>query len=121
MRRFRSGSATTPQAAAELGISRQCFHRLYKSFLAALGQRTSQQWSPRKSGGNQRPPWPQTARAVAIKLLKTHTPYSAVASELLRRFGLKTDRATVRRFALTHRLAPTQPSQRRKPIRRWQT
>jgi hypothetical protein len=44
-----------------------------------------------------------------------------IASELLRRFNFKTDRATVRRLALKYHLAPQKPVLRRKPVRRWQT
>jgi len=121
MRRFRSGQVTAQLAAEDLGISRQRFYRLYKTFLSAIGQGTSRHWSPGKSGGNHRKPWPPDCRALVEKLLKTQTPYSAVASEVLRRFGLKTDRATVRRFALTHQLAPAKTVRPRKPIRRWQT
>jgi len=121
MRRFRSGQVTARSAAEELGVSRQRFYKLYKGFLAALGKRSAQTWTPGKSGGNHRPAWPENSRLLVEKLLKTHTPYSAVASEVLRRFGLKTDRATVRRFALAPQLAPPKPAVRRKPIRRWQT
>jgi hypothetical protein len=121
MRRFRSGQITGRLAADELGISRQRFYKLYKSFLAALGKRSSHSWTPGKSGGNHRLSWPENARLLVEKLLKTYTPYSAVASEVLRRFGLKTNRATVRRFALAHHLAPPKPPVKRRPIRRWQT
>ena len=44
-----------------------------------------------------------------------------IASEALRRFQYQVDRATIRRFALRHDLAPVQPMVKRKPIRRWQT
>ena len=121
MRRFRSGHMTARLAAEDLGISRQRFYKLYKSFLAALGRRSDRQWKPGKSGGHHRPPWPPESRSLAEKLLKTHTPYSAVASEMLRRFGVKTHRATVRRFAIAHRLAPPSPRPKRRPVRRWQT
>jgi hypothetical protein len=121
MQRFRSGHLSAQQAAQRLGITRQHFYRLYKSFLAALGKRTAQQWSPGKSGGDHHPGWSQETRALIVRLLKTHTPYSVIASEVLRRLEIKVDRATVRRFALANKLAPSKPAVRRKPIRRWQT
>jgi hypothetical protein len=45
-----------------------------------------------------------------------------VASEVQRRLGIGLDRATVRRWALEHHLAPdTRWKERPKPVRRWQT
>jgi transposase InsO family protein len=44
-----------------------------------------------------------------------------IASELQRRLQFKTDRATVRRYALKRNLAPTMPPQKPKPKRRGQT
>lgn len=57
------------------------------------------------------------------KLLSSKPPcsYSAAASELLRRFQFKTDRASVRRWALENQLAPdTRYKQPPKPVKRWQ-
>jgi hypothetical protein len=52
---------------------------------------------------------------------KPPSSYSAVASELLRRLDFKTDRATVRRWAIAHQLAPdTRYKKPAKPVRRWQ-
>jgi len=44
-----------------------------------------------------------------------------IASEVLRRHQQKVDRATIRRYALQHGLAPSTPVVKRKPVRRWQT
>ena len=57
------------------------------------------------------------------KLLRTRPPtsYSFAASEVHRRFGLKMNRATVRRWALAQGLAPdARDKAPRKPVRRWQ-
>ena len=86
-----------------------------------MGQRKAQRWSPGLSGGNRRKPWPKEVQAKARQLLKHGCGYSAIASELLRRFGLRTHRATVRRFALEQGLAPQKPQTKAKPVRRWQT
>jgi len=47
--------------------------------------------------------------------------YSAAASELHRRLQFETDRASVRRWALEHQLAPdTRYKASPKPVKRWQ-
>jgi len=121
MARFRAGEIKAPEGAAELNLSRGRFYKLYSSYLKALGQRKAERWTPKTSGGNRRKPWPTEVQAKVCHLLKHGCGYSAIASELLRRFGLKTHRATVRRFALEHGLAPQKPKPKPKPVRRWQT
>ena len=57
------------------------------------------------------------------KLLSSKPPssYSAAASELLRRLNFKTDRASVRRWALQNQLAPgTRYKTKSKTLKRWQ-
>jgi hypothetical protein len=122
-RRFRQGALTVREACAELHLSRARFYKLYASFLQACAQRTEPQWTPGHSGGSRRPAWPKTVIDLVHRLLRAKPPcsYSLVASEALRRFDFKLDRATVRRFALRHRLAPSTPPPRRSPVRRWQT
>ena len=61
--------------------------------------------------------------ALLTKLLSSKPPssYSAAASELHRRLDFKTDRASVRRWALAHKLAPdTRHKTQPKPVKRWQ-
>ena len=61
--------------------------------------------------------------ALLKKLLASKPPssYSAAASELLRRLDFKTDRASVRRWAIENQLAPdTRYKAPPKPIKRWQ-
>ena len=63
------------------------------------------------------------AVALATKLLSSKPPssYSAVASELHRRLRFKTNRASVRRWAIEHKLNPdTRYKPLRKPVKRWQ-
>jgi hypothetical protein len=121
MARFRAGEIKAPQGAAELGLGTRRFYKLYTSYLTAFGKRKAEHWSPGTSGGNRRKPWPQEVQAKVRQLLKHGCGYSAVASELLRRFRLKTHRATVRRFALERGLAPQKPRAKSKPVHRWQT
>jgi len=102
-------------------LSTRRFYKLYHSYLKAVAQRKAHLWNPGLSGGNRRQPWPREVESAARHLLHHRCSYSAVASELLRRFAFKTTRATVRRFALRHALAAEKPKTKRKPIRRWQT
>ena len=56
-------------------------------------------------------------------LLASRPPssYSACASELFRRLGFKTDRASIRRWAMAHQLAPdTRHKKPPQPVKRWQ-
>jgi len=80
-------------------------------------------WTPGRSGGDHRPAWPPAVTALLRKLLGSRPPssYSACASELQRRLAFRTDRASVRRWALAHGLAPaTRHKPRRRPVKRWQ-
>lgn len=69
------------------------------------------------------PDWPAPVTALLQRLLSSKPPssYSAAASEVLRRCQFKTDRASVRRWALANQLAPdTRYKASPKPVRRWQ-
>jgi hypothetical protein len=123
MQRFRKGSITAREAAAELVLSKARFYKLYSRYLRAVAERKAERWSPGLSGGSHRKAWPQEVQALIVKLLKSRPPcsYSCIASELLRRFQFQTDRANVRRFALRRALAPAKPAVPSKPVRRWQT
>jgi hypothetical protein len=121
MARFRNGEIKAAEGAAELGLRVRRFYGLYSSYLKAVAQRKADHWTPGVSGGNRHKPWPKQVQATACHLLKHGCGYSMVASELLRRHGLKTDRATVRRFAMDRGLALGKPKPKAKPVRRWQT
>ena len=91
--------------------------------MLACAQGRAESWSPGLSGGDHLPCWPAEVTALATKLLSSKPPssYSAVASELHRRLSFKTDRASVRRWALENQLAPdTRYKSTPKPVKRWQ-
>ena len=111
------------EAARELGLARSRFYELYSDYLRACARGQAEVWSPGPSGGNHRPDWPPAALALLKKLLtsKPSSSYSACASELLRRLNFKTDRASVRRWAIHNKLAPdTRYKTPPKPVKRWQ-
>jgi hypothetical protein len=110
-------------AAAELGLRPSRFYQLYSEYLRACAQGQTDTWSPGRSGGDHQPAWPAEVEALLQKLLAAKPPasYSGAASELLRRLAFQTDRASVRRWAITHQLAPdTRYKPHPKPIKRWQ-
>lgn len=111
------------EAACELGLSRPRFYKLYSQYLRACAQGKASVWSPGVSGGNHQPLWTAAVVTLLTKLLSSKPPssYSAAASELHRRLNFKTDRASVRRWALANQLAPdTRYKTLRKPVKRWQ-
>ena len=123
MARFRRQSLSASEAASELGLSRSRFYVLYSSYLAACAQRLQRSWAPGSSGGNHTAPWPAPVQDLLRKLLSSRPPasYSFAASEVHRRHDLKLDRATIRRWALAHQLAPEASHKKPpKPVRRWQ-
>jgi hypothetical protein len=119
----RKDQLSAVEAASELGLSRARFYKLYSQYLRACAQGQAQAWSPGVSGGKHYPDWPASIVALLTKLLSSKPPssYSAAASELHRRLDFKTDRASVRRWALENRLAPdTRYKTPPKPVKRWQ-
>ncbi len=106
-----------------MGLSRAGFYNLYSQYLRACAQGKAAVWSPGRSGGNHQPQWSAAVVDLLTKLLASKPPssYSAAASELQRRLNFKTDRASVRRWALANKLAPdTRYKTPPKPVRRWQ-
>lgn len=121
--RFRRDLIDARQAVGELGVSRSRFYVLYSAYLRACAERRQERWVPGRSGGDHRQDWPANVIALLRKLLGARPPvsYSFAASEVLRRHGLRVDRASIRRFALRENLAPdTRHKTRPKPVRRWQ-
>lgn len=99
------------------------FYELYADYLKACAQGHAQTWSPGISGGDHYADWPAEVVALAKKLLCSKPPssYSATASELHRRLNFKTNRASVRRWAIENQLAPdTRYKQAPLPVKRWQ-
>lgn len=124
MARFRAGTISAVEAAGELELSRSQFYRLWSSYLQAVGGHSEEEWTPGVSGGDHREELPGEVERLFEKLLRCRPPcnYSLIASEALRRFGVRLDRASVRRWAIDHELAPdTKWKERKKPVRRWQT
>jgi len=120
---YRQGLLSASDAAQELQLSRSRFYELYSEYLRACAQQKANLWQPGLSGGDHQPAWPAEAIALLRKLLssKPANSYNAAASELLRRCQFKTDRASIRRWAIENQLAPdTRYKKRAKPIRRWQ-
>ncbi len=119
----RSGLLTLKAVALELGVSLSRCYQLRTDYLRACARGGAGTWSPKCSGGNHHPDWSPEATTLATQLLSAKPPpaYSAVASELHRRLNFLTDRATVRRWALAHQLAPnTRYKPTPKPVKRWQ-
>ena len=120
---FRSGHICSRAATLELGLARSRFYELYADYLRACAHGLADTWSPGLSGGDHHPEWSAQAVGLATKLLSSKPPcsYSAVASELHRRLGFQTDRASVRRWAVENQLAPdTRYKAPPKPVKRWQ-
>jgi hypothetical protein len=120
---YRQALLSACDAAEELQLSRSRFYRLYSDYLRACAQRQADSWEPGLSGGDHRANWPAEVTQLLKKLLSSKPPssYSAAASELLRRCRFKTDRASIRRWAIQNKLAPdTRFKKRAKPLRRWQ-
>lgn len=120
---YRQGVLSACDAAEELHLSRSRFYRLYRDYLCACAQRKADTWQPGLSGGDHHRSWPAEVTDLLKKLLSSKPPssYSAAASELLRRCRFKTDRASIRRWAIENKLAPdTRFKKRPKPVRRWQ-
>jgi len=99
------------------------FYQLRTDYLLACAQGHAEIWSPGLSGGDHHPEWTVEVTALLTKLLSSKPPssYSAAASELHRRLNFNTDRASVRRWAIEHQLAPdTRYKPTPKPVKRWQ-
>jgi hypothetical protein len=123
LNQHRTNQLSAAEAAQELGLSRARFYKLYSQYLRACAEGKDQVRSPGVSGGDHHTDWPAEAGPLLTKLLSSRPPssYSAAASELHRRLNFQTDRASVRRWAIEHSLAPdTRYKAPPKPIRRWQ-
>jgi hypothetical protein len=119
----RTGEISPQTVATELNISLSRFYQLRTDDLRACAHGQAQSWSPGLSGGDHQPDWSDEVCALLTKLLSAKPPssYSAAASELLRRRHFKTDRASVRRWAIENNLCPdTRYQPLAKPVKRWQ-
>jgi hypothetical protein len=120
---FRQQQLSATVAARTLELSRSRFYRLYADYLRAAAHHQEEHWQPACSGGNHAPAWPATIEPLLRRLLSARppAPYRLAASEVHRRLLYRLDPATVRRWAIAHRLAHAEPP-RRLPasLRRWQ-
>lgn len=120
---IRSGEATTAAVALELGITARRVRQIYRGYLGACAVKQQADWEPGRSGGYHGQEIPDEVQALWKTLLsaKPSASYSFAASEALRRYAFRIDRATVRRWArqkgLSHSAERTKPQD---SIRRWQ-
>jgi hypothetical protein len=114
---------TAVVAAEQLGLSPSRLYALYADYLKACAKGQQDGWSPKASGGDHAAAWPEPAITLLKKRLQCVPPcsYSFAASEVLRLYSFKLDRAQVRRWAMENNLAHALPAKRvRAPVRRWQ-
>lgn len=110
-------------AASRLRVGRTRFYELYSDYLRAAADRRADLWVPGCSGGDHAPEWPPQVEPLLRKLLTARppAPYRCAASEVHRRLGFPIDSATVRRWAIAHKLAhPLPPRKPAASLRRWQ-
>ena len=120
---FRAGEITALEGSRQLELGRTRFYNLYSSWLAAWALGKHDAWTAHSSGGDRRPEWPAEVQALVERLLCSSPPasYALVASEVHRRCDYRLDRASIRRFAMAHGLAPAAKSRGpRASVRRWQ-
>lgn len=121
MERFVSGKICAPSAASALGISRSRLYQLKTGYLRARAEGLLAAWSPGRSGGDHMPDWPEEVQALLSRALAAGYTYAFAASEALRLFGKRLDRAQVRHWALSNGLV--KPARKPRPpahVRRWQ-
>ena len=120
---FRLDELSAQEAASRLGVGRTRLYELYAYYLRACAAHRAEQWAPGRSGGDHAAKWPPQVEALLRKLLSVRppAPYRCAASEVFRRLGYRLDSATVRRWAMNHRLAhPLPPPRVPASLRRWQ-
>ena len=120
---LRRNDLSATAAAKKLGLGRTRLYELYASYLRSAARRQADQWEPGSSGGDHAPDWPPGIEPLLRRLLSTKppAPYRMAASEALRRLAFRIDPASVRRWALAHKLAHPLPKPRPPAsARRWQ-
>jgi AraC-like DNA-binding protein len=124
MGKLRAEELSTLAVAQELGLSERRVRQLYREYLACCAENRAEEWAPGKSGGHNSSAIPELVTALWCKMLgaRPPAPYAFCASEALRLYQFRADRATVRRWALQRACAHTARSQRPDSgaIRRWQ-
>ena len=114
---------TAAEAAQELGLSKRRIYELRSDYLKAYAQGQQRTWTPGYSGGDHSVAWPENVVQLLRRRLSSNPPssYSFAASEAMRLYGFRLDRAQVRHWARRHGLAHSKPVKKeRAPVRRWQ-
>lgn len=120
---FRRQELSATLAARTLELSRSRFYQLYADYLRAAAHHQEDYWQPGCSGGDHAPDWPAPVEPLLRKLLAARppAPYRLAASEVYRRLRYQLDPASVRRWAIAHRLDhPEPPPRLPASLRRWQ-
>lgn len=123
MASFREQEITAGDGAQQLGVTSRRFRQLYQSYLQAVARGAQATWVPGKSGGHRSHNIPHDVEALWKKMFQVKPPasFSFAASEALRRFNFKVDRATVRRIVLARNWTVAKmPPGPRAPVKRWQ-
>lgn len=123
LERMRCRAVSAEEAAMELGVSRSRIYALLSDYLRAYAMGRHDAWEPGRSGGNHALTWPEEVLGLLRRRLssKPPSPYSFVASEAMRLYGFRLDRAQVRHWAIRNGLAhETPPKKQRAPVKRWQ-
>jgi len=121
LEQFVAGRVAAMPAAAALGISRSRLYQLKADYLRARATGRLSTWTPGRSGGDHLPDWPDEVQDLLRRALAAGFTYAFAASEALRLFGKRLDRAQVRHWALAAGLVKP-PRKPRPPahVRRWQ-
>ena len=118
---FCKGTLSSDQACEALGIGKTRLYQLRSDFLLAKASGKTSQWVPKSSGGNHMPLWSDDVQNFLKKALSHHYSYAFAASEVLRLFHQKLDRAQVRHWAQLQGFVPPVPKPRPPAhVRRWQ-
>ena len=123
LERLRCRELSAEDAAIELEVSRSRIYTLLSDYLRAFATGRHATWEPGRSGGNHASAWPEEVVGLLRRRLssKPPSPYSFAASEAMRLYGFRLDRAQVRHWAIRNGLAHEAPPKKlRAPVKRWQ-
>jgi hypothetical protein len=123
MGKLRRRELSARGAAEELGVTERRIRQLYRDYLEGCAQGKEAEWEPGKSGGYRGRVVPEAVADLWRKMLeaKPPAPYAFAASEALRLYGFRVDRATVRRWAFENDQAHAGPPKKQPAaVRRWQ-
>lgn len=119
---FRNRVLSAGEAADSLGMSRSGLYKLYAKYLASSAGGNADAFVPGVSGGDRAAPWPKDVTD-SLRLWLAATPphsFAFAASEALRLYGFRLDRAQVRLWALREGVVKPAPRPAHSYSRRWQ-